>query len=49
MTLWGKIIDLDNFKTDILADSIEESHIDFEDTRYVKEDLSNPKELSHKK
>ena len=44
-TLWGKIIDLNKCKTDILADSIEESLIYFEDTRYGKGDLSNTKEL----
>ena len=32
----GKIIDLNNCKTDILADAIEESRIYFEDTRDVK-------------
>ena len=40
-------MDLNNFKTDILYDAIEESHIDFEDTRYGKGDLINPKEFSH--
>ena len=45
--LRGKIIDLNNFNTDILADSIEESRIDFEDTIDGKGGLSNPKELSH--
>ena len=37
----GKIPDLNNFKTEILADAIEESR------RYVKEDLNKPKEFSH--
>ena len=32
-TLQGKSIDLNNFKTDILADAIEESCLDFEDTK----------------
>ena len=47
MTLWGKIIDLNNFKTDILADVIEESRIYFEDTRDGKGELRKPKEFSH--
>ena len=47
MTLRGKIIDLNNFKTDILDDSIEESQIGFEDTRYGKGGLRKPKEFSH--
>ena len=47
LMLQGKIIDSNNFKTDIFADAIEESRIYFEDTRYVKGDLRNPKELSH--
>ena len=49
MTLWGKIIDLNNFKTDILAGAIEESRLDLEDTRYGKGDLRKPKEFSHEK
>ena len=36
LMLRGKIIDLNHFETDILADAIEESWLDFEDTRYVK-------------
>ena len=36
LTLRGKIIDLNNFKNDILADAIEESRPDFEDTRNGK-------------
>ena len=47
LTLQGKIIDLNNFKTDIIADEIEESRIDFEDTRVGKGELSKPKEFSH--
>ena len=43
LTLQGKIIDLNNFKTDILDDATEESRLDFEDTRDGKGDLSNPK------
>ena len=49
MTLRGKIIYLNNFNTGILADAIEEYRIDFEDTRYVKGELSNPKEFSYEK
>ena len=47
MKLCGKIIDLNNFKTDIIDDAIEEYRIDFEDTRYGKGDMSKPKEFSH--
>ena len=49
LTLQGKIIDLDYFKTDILADAIEESTLDFEDTRDGKGEMSNPKYFSHEK
>ena len=49
LTLQGKIIDLHNFKTGIIAYAIEESRIDFEDTRDEKRELSNPKEFSHEK
>ena len=45
LTLRGKIIDPNNFKTDILADAIEKSGIDFEVTRDEKGDLSHPKEF----
>ena len=47
LTLRGKIINLNNFKTDIIADAIEEFQIDFEDTRDGKGELIKPKELSH--
>ena len=47
MTLRGKIIDLDNFKTYIIADVIEESQLYFEDTRDGKGELSKPKIFSH--
>ena len=47
LMLRGKIIDLNNFKTGILDDAIEQSRIDVEDTRDVKWDLSNLKELSY--
>ena len=43
----GKIIDLNNFKTDILADAIEDSRLYFEDTRDRKGEMIIPKELSH--
>ena len=36
LTLRSKIIDLNNFKTDIIADVIQESRIYFEDTRDEK-------------
>ena len=49
LTLRGKIVDLNNFKTDILSDAIEESQIDFEYTINGKRDLSKPKEFSHEK
>ena len=47
LTLWGKIININNFKTDIISGAIEESWLDFEDTRDGKWGLSNTKELSH--
>ena len=47
MTLRVKIIDLNNFDTEILVDAIEESRIDFEDTRYGKGELSKPKKFPH--
>ena len=49
MTLRGKIIDLNNFKTDIFADAIEDFWIDFEYTIDVKGGLINPKYFSHEK
>ena len=49
LTLWGKIINLNNFKNDNIADAIEESRIDFEDTKYGKGEISKPKDLSHEK
>ena len=49
LTLRGKIIDLNHFKTDILADSIEDSRIDFEEKIYGKGGVSKPKYLSHEK
>ena len=49
LTLRGKIIDLDKFKIDILADAIDESRIDFEDTIDGKGGLSKTKEFSHEK
>ena len=45
--MWGKNIDLNNFKTDVLYDAIEESWIDFEYTKYGKGGLSNTEELLH--
>ena len=49
LTLRGKIIDLNSFKTDILADAIEEYRFDFEDTTYGKGDMRKPKDFSHEK
>ena len=49
LMLWGKNIDLNYFKSDVMSDAIEEYQLNFEDTRDGKADLSNPKELSHKK
>ena len=49
MTLRGKVIDLNNFKTNILAGAIEESRLDFEDTIYGKVELRKPKTFSHEK
>ena len=49
MTLWGKIIDINNFMTDIIDNAIEDSRLDFEDTRDGKGELSKPKDSSHKK
>ena len=43
LTLRGKIIDLNKFKTDIISDAIGEYQLDFEDIRYGNGDLSNPK------
>ena len=43
LTLRGKIIDLNHFKTGIISDSIDESRIDFEDTRDLKGELSKTK------
>ena len=45
LTLQCKIIDLNRFKTETLAYAIEESWLDFEDTRYGKGELSNPKDF----
>ena len=47
LTLQGKITDLNHYKTDILANSIEESRLSFEYTIYGKGEMSNPKEFSH--
>ena len=49
LTLWVDIINLNNFKNDILADAIEESQLDFEDKRDGKGELRKPKEFSHEK
>ena len=49
LTLGSKITNLNIFKTHIIADAIEESRLDFEDTRDGKGDLSKLKEFSHEK
>ena len=49
LKLRGKIIDLNHLKTDIIADTIGEYRLDFEDTRYGKGGLIKAKELSHEK
>ena len=49
LTLQGKLIDLNNFKNDIIYDAFEESRIYFEDIRDGKGELSNPKYFSHEK
>ena len=43
LMLWGKNFDLNNFKSDVLYDAIEESRLDFEDNRYDKGELSKTK------
>ena len=48
MTLRVKSIYLNNFKTDIIADAIEDSRLDFEDTIDGKGEVSKPREFSHK-
>ena len=47
LILQGNIIDLNNFKADILSDAIEDSWLGFEDTRDVKRELSNTKDFSN--
>ena len=49
MTLRGKIIDINNFKNDILADAIDDLWLDFEDTRDGKGYMSKPNKFSHEK
>ena len=43
LTLQGKNIDLNNFKSDFLSNMIEDSQLGFEDTRDGNRDLSNSK------
>ena len=43
LTLQGKNIDLNNYKSDFMSNMIEEYQLNFEDTRDVKGGLSNPK------
>ena len=50
LTLRGRIIDLNNFNTDILDNYIEESRLGFEDTTDGKGGGEiKPKEFSHEK
>ena len=49
LTVQGKFINHNNFQTDILADEVAYSWLDFEDTRDGKGELSNTKEFSHEK
>ena len=49
LTLRGKSIDINNFKTDIISDDIEESWLNFEYTRDVKGELSKTKYSPHEK
>ena len=49
MKMWGKNIDFNNFKSDIIYDMIEESWLKFHDARDGKGELSKPKGFSHKK
>ena len=49
LSLRGKNINLNNFKSDVLSDTIEDYRLDFGDTIYGKWELINPKEFSHEK
>ena len=49
LTLRVKNIDLNNLKSDILSDAIEEYRLNFEDTEDGNGELSNPKYFSHEK
>ena len=49
LNMWGKNIDLNHSKSYILYGAIEESRLNFEDTRYGKGEMSNPKYFSHEK
>ena len=46
LTLQGKIIDLNKFKTYIFADAIEESRIDVDDTRNQEGNLGNQRVIT---
>ena len=48
LTMRGKYIYLNNFKSYVLSDVIEDPQLEFEDTRYGKRELSNPKYFLHK-
>ena len=42
MTLQGKYIDLNNFKSDVLSEVIKEYQLEFEYARDVKGEMINP-------
>ena len=42
-------MDLNNFKSDVISDAIDESRLDFEDTTDGKGGVRKPKEFSREK
>ena len=49
MKLWGKSVDLNNFKSDIMFEAIEDSRVNSEDNRDYKDGISKPTDFSHEK
>ena len=49
LTLQGRNVDLNNFGSDIMSDTIGEFQIEFEDTRDSKGGMSKPKTFSYEK
>ena len=47
--LWDKSIELKHFNGDIMSDTIEESRLDYKDTKYRKAELYNSKIFPHDK